>query len=40
MKAFLIAVVVAIGMGLGAATILESSQMSAQSKFSSSNVRN
>jgi hypothetical protein len=39
-KAFLLAVIVAVGMGFGAALILESSQLSAQSKFSGSNVRN
>jgi hypothetical protein len=40
MKAFVLAVVVALGMGYGAAQILESNQMSVEAKFSGSNVRN
>lgn len=39
MKAFLVAVVVALGMGIGAYTVLESSQMASVEKFRSGAAR-
>jgi hypothetical protein len=40
MKAFLSAVIVALVMGIGASMILERNQVTAESKFSASSVRN
>jgi uncharacterized membrane protein YoaK (UPF0700 family) len=40
MKAFLVAIVVAVGMGVVAASVLESSQMTVGQKYATGNVRN
>jgi hypothetical protein len=40
MKAFLVAVIVALGMGVGAFMVMERNQVTAESKFSSGSVRN
>jgi hypothetical protein len=40
MKAFLVAIVVALVMGIGASVILEKNQMTAEAKFSTKSVRN
>jgi hypothetical protein len=40
MKAFLSAVIVALVMGIGASMILERNQVTAESKFSTTSVRN
>jgi uncharacterized protein HemX len=39
MKAFLVAVIVALGMGIAAYTVLEQNQMGATQKFSSGATR-
>jgi uncharacterized protein HemX len=39
MKAFLMAVIVALGLGIGAYTVLEQNQMGASQKFSSGSTR-
>jgi uncharacterized protein HemX len=39
MKAFLVAVIVALGMGIGAYTVLEQNQIGATEKFSSGSTR-
>jgi uncharacterized protein HemX len=39
MKAFLMAVIVALGLGIGAYTVLEQNQMGASQKFSSGATR-
>jgi uncharacterized membrane protein YoaK (UPF0700 family) len=40
MKAFLVAIIVAVGMGVVAASVLEGGQLSVSQKYSTSNVRN